>query len=138
MVTKSGTSSDAMLLKRLFSEAIRHHQEKRFSQAEACYENIITRDPGHADALHLLGLLAYQRSQYDRALSLIAKAIQHRATQPLYFYNQGLVHHALNQLHEAERSYRRALSLKADYVEALGIWVTCYERGRIGCRRCGL
>lgn len=120
VTTKSGASSDATFLKRLFHEAVRHHQERRFVQAEACYETIITRDPGHADALHLLGLIAYRRSQYDRALSLIAKAIQRRATQPLYFYNQGLVHQALGQLHEAERSYRRALSLKADYVEALG------------------
>lgn len=120
VTTKSGASSDATFLERLFHEAVRHHQERRFSRAEACYETIITRDPGHADALHLLGLIAYRRSQYDRALSLIAKAIQRRATQPLYFYNQGLVHQALGQLHEAERSYRRALSLKADYVEALG------------------
>lgn len=120
VTTKSGASSDATSLERLFNEAVRHHQERRFSRAEACYETIITRDPGHADALHLLGVLAYQRSQYDRALSFIAKAIQRRATQPLYFYNQGLVHQVLNQLHEAERAYRRALSLKADYVEALG------------------
>lgn len=120
VTTKSGASSDATFLERLFHEAVRHHQERRFARAEACYETIITRDPGHADALHLLGLIAYRRSQYDRALSLIAKAIQRRATQPLYFYNQGIVHQALDQLHEAERSYRRALSLKADYVEALG------------------
>ena len=92
----------------------------RLSQAETCYQKILTQDPTHADALHLLGLVAYQQGRYDRAFDCITKAIQRDATKPLYFYNLGLVHQKLNQLHEAERSYRQALSLKGDYVEALG------------------
>lgn len=120
VMTKSGASSDTMLVRQLLNEAVSHHQGGRLSQAEASYDKILTHDPAHPDALHLLGVIAYQRSQYDQALSLIAQAIQHRGTQPLYFYNQGLVHQKLNQLQEAEQSYRQALSLKSDYVEALG------------------
>ena len=90
------------------------------SQAETCYQKILTQDPAHADALHLLGLVAYQQGQYDRALNCITKAVQRDATKPLYFYNLGLVHQKLNQLPEAERAYRQALSLKGDYIEALG------------------
>ena len=97
-----------------------HHRAGRLSQAETCYQKILAQDPAHADALHLLGLAAYQQGRYDRALVCLMKAIQRDATKPLYFYNQGLVHHKLNQLHEAERAYRQALSLKGDYVEALG------------------
>lgn len=90
------------------------------SQAETCYQTILTRDPAHADALHLLGLVAYQQARYERAFDCITKAIQRDATKPLYFYNLGLVHQKLDCLHEAEHAYRQALSLKGDYVEALG------------------
>ena len=117
---KSPTSSGTVFAKQLFEEAVNHHRGGRLSQAETCYQQILTQDPTHADALHLIGLVAYQQARYDRALDCIAKAIQRDSTKPLYFYNLGLVHQKLNQLHEAERSYRRALSLKGDYIEALG------------------
>ena len=120
LTAKSPTSSGTVFAKQLFKEAITHHRAGRLSQAETCYQKILTQDPTHADALHLLGLVAYQQARYDRALDCITRAIQRDATKPLYFYNQGLVHQKLNQLHEAERSYRQALSLKGDYVEALG------------------
>ena len=120
MTPRSPAASEAAFTKHLFEEAINHHRGGRLSEAETCYQKILTEDPAHADALHLLGLIAYQQARYDRALDLITKAIQHNATTPLYFYNQGIVYQQLNQLHEAERSYRQALSLKSDYVEALG------------------
>ena len=112
--------SGTVFAKQLFEEAINHHRGGRLSQAETCYQQILAQDPTHADALHLLGLVAYQQARYERARDCITKAIQRDATKPLYFYNLGLVHQKLNQLHEAERSYRQALALKGDYVEALG------------------
>ena len=119
-MAKSPPSSNTVFAKQMFEEAINHHQGGRLPQAETCYQKILMEDPTHADALHLLGLIAYQQAQYGRALDLITKAVQHNATKPLYFYNQGLVHQRLNQLSEAEHAYRQALSLKSDYVEALG------------------
>ena len=120
LTAKSPTPAKTVFAKQLLEEAINHHRAGRLSQAETCYQKILARAPDHADALHLLGLVAYQQGQYDRALDCITKAIQRDATKPLYFYNRGLVHQKLNQLDEAERSYRQALSLKGDYVEALG------------------
>ncbi len=120
MTAKSPTSPRAVFAKQLFEEAVTHHRAGQLSQAETCYQNLLAQDPAHADALHLLGVVAYQQALYERALDCITKAIQRDATNPLYFYNQGLVHQQLNQLREAERAYRQALSLKGDYVEALG------------------
>ena len=119
-MARSSSSSKAAGVKHLFDEAITHHQAGRLDQAETCYQKILVENPSHADTLHLLGLIAYRRSDYDRALHLITQAIQHHATQPLFFYNQGLVHQALRQWSEAEGAYRNALSLKPDYIDALG------------------
>lgn len=119
-MAKSPTPASTGFAKQLLEEAINHHRAGRLSQAETCYQKILTQDPAHADALHLLGLVAYQQGQYDRALDCVTKAVQRDATKPLYLYNLGLVHQKLNQLPEAERAYRQALSLKGDYIEALG------------------
>ncbi len=118
LMPESPTLSDAARAK--LEEAMAHHRAGRLSQAETCYRHILAEDPLHADALHLLGVVAYQQGQYDRALDWITKAIQRDSTKPLYFYNQGLAYQRLNQLSEAERACRRALALKSDYVEALG------------------
>lgn len=120
LTAKSLSPATTVFAKQLLEEAITHHRAGRLSQAETGYRKILTQDPAHADALHLLGLVAYQQGQYDRALDCITKAIQRDAAKPLYFYNLGLVHQKLNQFPEAERSYRQALSLKGDYIEALG------------------
>lgn len=119
-MAKSPTPAKTVFAKQLLQEAINHHRAGRLSQAETCYQKILARDPDHADALHLLGLVAYQQGQYSRALDCIMKAVQRDATKPLYFYNLGLAHQKLNQLPEAECAYRQALSLKGDYIEALG------------------
>ena len=119
-MARSSSSSKAAGVKRLFDEAVAHHQAGRLEQAEAGYQKILTAHPSHADTLHLLGLIAYRRAHYARALELITQAIQRHATQPLFFYNQGLVYQALRQWGEAERAYRHALSLKPDYIDALG------------------
>ncbi len=120
LTAKSPTPAKTVFAKQLLEEAINHHRAGRLSQAETCYQKIIARDPDHADALHLLGLVAYRQGQYNQALDCIVKAVQRDATKPLYFYNLGLAHQKLNQLPEAERAYRQALSLKGDSIEALG------------------
>ncbi len=119
-MARSSSSSKAAGVKHLLDEAVTHHRAGRLDQAETCYRTILTQHPSHADALHLLGLIAYRRSHYERALDLITQAIRHHATTPLFFYNQGRVHQALHQWSEAERAYRHALSLQPDDMNALG------------------
>jgi hypothetical protein len=44
-------------------------------QAEVVHRRILEQHPDHAGALHLLGVLAHQRRDDDRAAGLIARAI---------------------------------------------------------------
>jgi len=119
-MARFASSSKVEFVKRLFGEAVRHHRAGQLDQAETCYQKVLAEHHSHADALHLLGVIAYQRAHYDRALSLVTQAIHHHATRPLYFYHQGLACQALHQWREAERAYRHVLSLKPDDIDALG------------------
>ena len=55
--------------------AMQFHQAGNLQQAEAIYRQILQADPNHADAWHLLGVIAHQVGQHDMAIQYISQAI---------------------------------------------------------------
>ena len=102
----------------MVTDALRHHQEGRLAEAEQMYRQILAVDPRQADALHLLGMVAYQNGRNDAAVELIGKAIAIHKTAASYHSNLGNVLQAQDKLEEAAASYRRALEIKPDLPEA--------------------
>ena len=94
------------------------HRAGDLQHAAAIYEQILRHAPAHADALHLLGLVAHQNDRQDAAADLIRKAILSNARNPAYHNSLGEVFRAQGHPAEARRSYQRALKLKPDYAEA--------------------
>jgi tetratricopeptide (TPR) repeat protein len=86
--------------------------------AEPLYHQILTKDPGHADALHLLGVLAHQVGRNDAAIRLIAAAIARDRRKAPYHSNLGAALQALGRLEEAADCYQRALALAPGMAEA--------------------
>ena len=101
----------------LFSAGLAHHQAGRLAQAETLYRETLALQPDHADALHLLGVLASQVGQHEVAVDLIERAIAHDRTNPRYHSNLGLALASLRRFEEATKSYDRALSLRPDDAE---------------------
>lgn len=98
--------------------ALAHHQAGRLAEAEAGYRTVLDGEPDHADALHLLGVVALQRGDAQAAVGLIRRAI---TVNPDFADFHGNLGHALWQsgrLVEAEASCRRALALRDAYPEA--------------------
>ncbi len=100
------------------STAIEHQSQGRLDQAEPIYRRILEADPSNADALHLLGVIAFQTGKSEQALELISKAIESNPNQPSYYGNLALVAKRLGRAAEAIEAYERAISLKPDYAEA--------------------
>ncbi|SRR5579883_473800 len=98
-------------LSQTLNEAREHHQAGRLEQAERGYRSILQVDPNHAEALHLLGLMAYQVGKLDAANQYIARAIQLKNNEPTFFSNLGLVYQAQGRLDEAAASFRHAIRL---------------------------
>ena len=48
---------------RMLDDALQHHQNGRFSEAEQLYQRILAINPRHPDCLHLLGMIAYQEGR---------------------------------------------------------------------------
>jgi protein O-GlcNAc transferase len=75
--------------------------------------------PDHSDAIHLLGVIAYQRGRPEMALQMIERAIEQNGDDPSYYVSRGLALHHLKRLDESIVSYERALLLKPNFPEAL-------------------
>jgi predicted O-linked N-acetylglucosamine transferase (SPINDLY family) len=101
-----------------FDLAVQHHQSGRLREAESLYRQVLAQYPNHADALHLLGVIALQSSQYPAAADLIARAIALRPTEAPYHNNQGNAWMSLGKLDAAAASFRQALALRPSYAEA--------------------
>ena len=58
----------------LFTAAIKAHQAGMLGEAERQYRSIIALDPGHANSLHNLGLIALHAGHAADAADLISRA----------------------------------------------------------------
>jgi tetratricopeptide (TPR) repeat protein len=99
-------------------QAFGFHQQGQLAQAQAIYENVLRIQPNHADCLHLLGVIASQSNQHQRAIELIGKAIAIQSANPVFFFNRGFSQQALEQWEDALASYDKAIHHKRDYAEA--------------------
>ena len=72
--------SPAALSANLFASAVQHFRAGHLEQAERACRDVLMFDANHADALHLLGMIAFQVGNHDAALELIGKAIATRST----------------------------------------------------------
>jgi len=116
---RQGTSGLGAL-QPVFAQAVAHHQAGRLQQAAELYQQILTQYPGHAEALHLLGLIAYKTGHLDEAIGLISDAIKQDDTQAPYCFNLGVVLQKQGKLGEAADAYRKAVKRNSCYAEALG------------------
>lgn len=93
------------------AEGLRCQQAGQLECAEAVYREILRRDPAHADALHLLGLVSHQQGSHTAAKNSILQAIGHDGTQAAYHNNLGTVYQSLGDYVKAVASYRQSLQL---------------------------
>jgi len=96
---------------------LRHHQAGQLNAAGYIYRQIIVFDPSHSDALHLLGVVAYQEGRDRVAVDLIGKAIYINGAAPFYYSNLGNALKNLCCFKDALAAYDNALMLQNDYAE---------------------
>lgn len=100
------------------SQAVELHRRARLTEARPLYEEILRREPNHADAIHLLGLLLHQQGNHSAALRHIHAALRLAPKQPMFLSNLGAVYQALGRWNDAEVALKDALQRAPDNVEA--------------------
>jgi len=121
--------------------AVGHHQAGRLAEAEAIYRQILAQVPGHADALHLLGVLAGQTGRLDVAFDLISRAIAVNPGAAIYHCNLSDICRRAGHPEQAIACARRAIQLDPKDVHALhNLSAALIDAGQpdeaiSGCRR---
>ena len=99
-------------------DAVALHQAGHLDAAETVYREILARVPADSNALHYLGLIAFQRHRHAEAVALIKQAIQISPRTPGFFCNLGNAQMGLQQYEEARESYQKAATLDSQFAVA--------------------
>ncbi len=98
--------------------ALQHHKAGRLAEAEAIYRRVLAQDPNQADALHRLGLVAFQLGRNDAAIELIRQAIALQPNDAAYHLNLAIALQRRGDLDAAVASFSKAIQIRPDLVEA--------------------
>lgn len=108
-----------------YQSGVRLHGAGRLPEAEQVYRQVLSEDPRHADALHMLGVLASQCRQPQAAIACIDQAIAIKPSAALFHVNRAGALLALHQMDAAEAASREALRLKHNCAEAYQVLGNC-------------
>jgi len=112
----------------LLHEAAQHHRQGQLAEAEPLYRAFLAKSPGHAQALHLLGLVCHQGGRNAEAALLIADAERHAPTDPEIPYNLGNCLLQDGRPAQAVPAFLRALALRPGRPDALNNLGNAYQR----------
>jgi len=90
---------------------LRAHQAGQLADAKAAYEQVLAAQPNHADASHLLGIIAHQGGDHETAVTLIGTAIGLNPAVAAYHSNLGNALLAQGRASDAAASYGKALAI---------------------------
>ena len=107
-----------LTIEQAMQRAIAHHTAGQLPQAEQLYQQIVSVQPGNAEALHLLGVANGQTGRLDPAIDLITQAIAIAPNNPAYYFNRGLFLEKQEKLSQAGEDYQRAVDRNPAYLEA--------------------
>ncbi len=95
------------------------HAAGQLDEAEQIYRRVLAQAPQQPDALHLLGLLAAQYRDFERAHDLIRLAIVANPDEAIFHNNLANVCVERGDLPAAEALYRRAIELDGSRLDAM-------------------
>jgi tetratricopeptide (TPR) repeat protein len=98
--------------------ALAAHQRGELEQAARVYRRLLAEDPMHADAMHLLGVMAIQQGNPSLGVELIGRAVAINPGVAAFHANLAEAHRVLGQLDRAADCCRAALRLQPGWSEA--------------------
>lgn len=116
----------------LLLKAVALHQAGQLDEAKAAYQSLLKDNPYDSDALHYLGLIAFQRGNYSDAANLIEQAIKLNDNIPAFHFNLGNAYKQLKQLDSAVAAYLEAIRLDPRFLQAhLNLGNVFKEQGKL-------
>lgn len=102
----------------LFQQALALHSASRLHEAQTYYAKVLQLAPQHLQAFHLLGIVALQTNQPQRALTILRGVVTALPQSAAAQNDLGNAQFQLGQFASAICSYEQAIGLNPDYFEA--------------------
>jgi predicted O-linked N-acetylglucosamine transferase (SPINDLY family) len=116
----------------MLRQAVSHQQAGRLAEAEGIYQQILRMQPKHAEALHLLGVLASQSAQYERACELISQAIAISPRNAAYHRHLGRAFRHRGMIDATMAAWQTSISLNPNQPDLLNSLGTAWnEQGQL-------
>ena len=94
------------------------YHQGRLSESRDIYESILAKNPCHFDALQMLGTIALQTKNTDKAMDFLRLALEVNQSSHHAFNSYGIALGRNKQYIEAIENYDRAIVLRSDFAEA--------------------
>jgi predicted O-linked N-acetylglucosamine transferase (SPINDLY family) len=120
-----------MTIQEAIQIALGHYQAGRRAEAEAICREVLKQAPDQGDALNLLGILAMQAGDWNRAIELLGQAVAAGPGVAQYHHNLGEAYLGSGQWDEAIACAHRAIGLKPDLAEShISLSAALHRSGR--------
>lgn len=107
----------------LYMEGLSFHHQGQLEQAAAAYEQVLRLVPRHVEALHHIGIIAFQEGNHELAAGFMRSALALNPKMAAAHCDLGNALKELKQFGEALASYERAIALAPNDADAY------YNRG---------
>jgi predicted TPR repeat methyltransferase len=100
-------------------DAQRAYQMGQLPEAARLYQEVLSANPAHVEALYSLGMIFFQTNQLEQAETLFGQVL---SVAPFFadaFCMRGVTLVKQGRAEEALSSFKQAISIKPDFVEAL-------------------
>ena len=95
------------------------YRQRKFKEAEYCYQLVLRQFPNHPQALNFLGMLAVEAKRLDESVRLLSLAVKHAPKDATIRNNLGNVYLLDGQHDKAAAAFRKALALDPKLIPTL-------------------
>lgn len=94
---------------------VKYQNKGNLDSACELYKKILLKQPLNSEALHLLGVVYFQKQEYKKAIESINKAILIDSKKAKFYYNLAIVYDAIGEEDKSAENYLKILNLELDY-----------------------
>jgi len=102
--------------------------ENRITEAIKCFEQLLSEDPSHLNALNNLGVISYQFDQLEAAEKFLLKAVRLNRRDFNALINLSRVYFKMERFSDAAELFQEAASLDEDNASVWFHLGLCYEQ----------
>lgn len=110
---KSRPAPPREVIDRALAAAVEQHRAGHIAEAAAIYQEILHARPGHADTLHLFGVLNAQAGRLTEAVTLLSKAARKQPRNAAFLSDLGNALKQAGRWDEAIATYSRATAIES-------------------------